>query len=483
MADEKRDVPGGRRKPPTIDLKATEIVSGSVNPSEPTDTLKETRSSEEPPAAAAAAESVTEAPAAGPQTASPEPRAAAPASEALSAPRAAAADEKGWGFVAASAAGAGAMLVVLLVILGTGVLAPHDDGPRITQLESQVRALANRPQPGADVLADLTARLGVAEQAMQRLGALETRLGRAEQGGSRTAEIETRLAKAEKDVGRIAELEQRLARGDSTASAAAVVDAGLTERVAALEAAQRPLSDVGARLDAANATAREAKSRADAAFDAAQKNSASLASPAAKPGDVEALAARVAALEQAAKAAQERIAATAGADKAGRLAFVAVSLRAAVERGDPFAQELAAAKPLADAKLIGALEPFAAGGVPRSAALARELSQLAGPMMNAAGAPPRDGGFLDRLQANAEKLVRIRPVNEAPGDDVATVITRADVKAAHGDIAGALAEVKSLPAAVSAPAQGWIRKADAQVAALSAARSLADGAVRALAKP
>jgi hypothetical protein len=246
----------------------------------------------------------------------------------------------------------------------------------------------------------------------------------------------------------------------------------------------RPLADLGARLEAMNAATREARTRADAALEAAQKNTASLSAPAAPNSDVEALTARVVALEQAAKAVQERIASTAGADKAGRLAFVAVSLRAAVERGDPFARELAAAQPLvADAKLLGALEPFAATGVPRPTALARELSQLGGAMLNAAGAPPREGGFIGRLQQNAEKLVRIRPINEAPGDDAATVITRAEVKAANGDIAAALAEVKSLPAAVSAPAQGWIRKAEGQVAALAAARGLADGAVGALAKP
>jgi hypothetical protein len=43
--------------------------------------------------------------------------------------------------------------------------------------------------------------------------------------------------------------------------------------------------------------------------------------------------------------------------------------------------------------------------------------------------------------------------------------------------------VKSLPPVVIAPAQAWIRKAEAQVAALAAARSLADGAVGALAQP
>ena len=119
--------------------------------------------------------------------------------------------------------------------------------------------------------------------------------------------------------------------------------------------------------------------------------------------------------------------------------------------------------------------------MPRAAALARELSALTGPMLAAAGGPPREG-FIDRLQANAERLVRIRPINEAPGDDPATVIGRADVKAAHGDLAGAVAELGSLPAAVRAPAQSLIARAQARDAALAAARKLADDAVGALAK-
>ena len=102
-------------------------------------------------------------------------------------------------------------------------------------------------------------------------------------------------------------------------------------------------------------------------------------------------------------------------------------------------------------------------------------------MLAAAGGAPREG-FMDRLQANAERLVRVRPINEAPGDDPATVIGRADVKAAHGDLAGAAAELGSLPAAVRAPAQGWIARAQARDAALAAARKLADDAVGALAK-
>jgi hypothetical protein len=135
-----------------------------------------------------------------------------------------------------------------------------------------------------------------------------------------------------------------------------------------------------------------------------------------------------------------------------------------------------------DGARLAPLEPFAATGVPRAAALARELSQLSGPMLNAAGTAPRDGGFIDRLQQNAERLVRIRPINEAPGDDPATVIARAEAKAAHGDLSGAIAELKPLPPAVQATAQPWMKKAEAQIAALAASRALADNAVSALGK-
>ena len=52
----------------------------------------------------------------------------------------------------------------------------------------------------------------------------------------------------------------------------------------------------------------------------------------------------------------------------------------------------------------------------------------------------------------------------------------------HGDLAGAIAELGGLPPAVRAPAEGWIKKAQAQMAALAASRKLADDAVGTLAK-
>jgi hypothetical protein len=342
-------------------------------------------------------------------------------------------------------AGVAATILLVLALWGFGAFGTRDDGgavlaARLATLETQVRELANRPLPaGLDqrVFADLAARLGAAEQNVARLAAVEAGLSK----------LETAVA----------------------APKPPVADPALVARVAALESTVRSLSELGARIDA---------------LDAAQKKAASVKS--ADPAELAALAQRVNALEQAEKAIEQRTARPVqggGADQAGRAAFVAVALRAAAERGEPFAQELAAAKTLApDAAMLAPLEPYAASGIPRAATLARELSQLAGPILNAAGAAPREGGILDRLQQNAERLVRIRPVNETPGDDPAAIVARSDVKAAQGDLAGALAELARLPEAARAPAQAWMRKAQMQVAALGAARKFAESAVGALSR-
>jgi hypothetical protein len=479
MADDKRGPsgpPGGkRRRPPTtIDLKATELASDPVKSNDPIDPPHETPRADAPPAAASvAAEPKVEPPREPPPPPPPRPRPRtggwppewldlAAVNDRVSALRAQLAERMNWRLIAAAAAGAAAMLVVFVALWVLGAASNRDDltvtlAARLAILELQVRDLAAKPLPaGLDqrALADLAARVGAAEQAMGRLAELDARVGKAEATAAAPRPVQT--------------------------------DEALTARVAALEAAVRPLAELGQRIEAAGAASRDAKNRADAAFEAAQKNSAPSPVAAADHKEIEALGQRVVALEQAAKSAEEKIAraaVSAGADRAGRLAFVAVVLRSAVERGEPFAQELAAAKPLVpNAAALSSLEPFAATGVPRAATLARELSQLTNAMLNAAGNAPRDAGFIDRLQQNAERLVRIRPINEAPGDDAGTIVGRAEAKAAHGDLAGALSELARLPDAMRAPAQAWIKRAEAQVAALAAARGLAENAVGALGK-
>jgi hypothetical protein len=176
----------------------------------------------------------------------------------------------------------------------------------------------------------------------------------------------------------------------------------------------------------------------------------------------------------------------AGSDRAARLAMVALELRDAVERGEPFTAELAIVKPLApDSPEIATLEPFAASGVPNDAALGRELTALIQSMMQTtaprAPSPAAGGaGFLDRLQTSAEKLVRVTPVDEARGDDRGATLSRLDRRAEKGDVTGAISEISKLPADARASFQAWIDKAQARQKAIAAGRRLATNAVTAL---
>jgi hypothetical protein len=272
--------------------------------------------------------------------------------------------------------------------------------------------------------------------------------------------------------GRVAKLE---ATGAAPPQGAG--DSALAARVAALEAEVKAMAEavgvLGRRSDEALAVGREARVRADAG--AAEISELAQKPPAAvERSELESLANRVGAVEQSEKTAERN-------DRAVRLALAATALNATVERGDAFAAELTTAKTLgADPKLLAALEPFARSGVPAAATLARQFSALA-PALQAAGAPPPEG-VLGRLQMNAEKLVRIRRVDEAPGSDAAAIVARSEAKAARGDLAGAVGELAELPPNARAPAEAWIKSAQARIAAIDASRRLASDALAGLSK-
>jgi hypothetical protein len=285
---------------------------------------------------------------------------------------------------------------------------------------------------------------------------------------------------------RVAKLE---AAGTRAPPAPGAADGTLSNRLAGLEGEVKALADtigaLGRRSDDATAAARDARAKSDtaAAAVAALTQKVGTGNPLTK-SDLDVFDQRVAALERSHKLLEaelaKRSAAAASGDKALRLAFAASALKAAVERGEPFAPELATVKALgADPATLAPLEPFAAAGVPSAGTLARDLAELA-PMVRPRAAAPREN-FLQRLQVNAEKLVRVRPVDEAAPAD-ATAGARIDALAAQGDLAGALAELVKLPPAERAPAESWIKQAQARAAAIDASRRLAADALAGLGK-
>jgi hypothetical protein len=306
-------------------------------------------------------------------------------------------------------------------------------------------------------------------------------------------ELTDRAAAAPTDPKALEELAARIAKLETALSAVRPsTDPALANRIAAIEGEVKAMAEtvsvLGRRNDDIAALAGEARRRADAnaaAIAELQKKLAALGASPVVRSEFDALAERLAAAERAGQAiATELTKRPLDSDRAGRLAVVAGALGGALERGEPFAAELAALKSLgADAKALAPLEPFAASGLPTASALGREFAVLVPALHQAAGVTQTEGAtFLERLQANAEKLVRIRPVAEVPGNDASAIIARAEVKASRNDLAGALDELAKLPASARAPAEDWIKRAQARSAALAAGRRLASDSLAALGK-
>jgi hypothetical protein len=275
-------------------------------------------------------------------------------------------------------------------------------------------------------------------------------------------------------------------------------DAALAGRVAGAEAQAKALGDSVAALTrrvddlaaAAQTALAQAKSAVDAA-DAAKNAAPSAAQSAVQRSDIEAVEGRVAALQSAMKSLDADLAQRASSsnadDRVMRLAIAAEALRAAVERGAPFASELAAVEALgADPTAIAPLEPFATQGLVSTAELGRDLTALTPALSRATEPASSNTSFLTTLESRAQKLVRITPVGTAAppaGDAAAAVIGRLNVDAARGDIDAALAEIAKLPDEARALAKAWADKAAARQAALAQSRRMAAEALTALAKP
>ena len=115
--------------------------------------------------------------------------------------------------------------------------------------------------------------------------------------------------------------------------------------------------------------------------------------------------------------------------------------------------------------------------------LFRELSVLVPELLRVSAPAGHDGGYLDRLQASATKMMNIRPVGDVPGDDPSTVIGRIEMKMVRQDVVGAVAELDKLPAPAKELGQPWRQKALARQAAIDSARRIAAASFTKLAEP
>ena len=202
--------------------------------------------------------------------------------------------------------------------------------------------------------------------------------------------------------------------------------------------------------------------------------------------DLSAINERIAQVERATRAQVSEIAQESAkpADDVPLRRIVAASvLDVSVRQGEPYVAALAAAKSLAEnADALKPLEGFAASGVPSAAGLSRELLTLVPKLSPAQENATSGSGIVDRLQADAAKLVRIERT-DGVGNDRGAVVARVTAAALRNDFAEARRELNTLAPADRAAAQGWLDKTAARDAALAASRQFAADAMTALAKP
>ena len=288
------------------------------------------------------------------------------------------------------------------------------------------------------------------------------------------------------------DLASRIARLETApASQNPPADLALNGRVSELDAAIKKLSDTVSKLGSPNDDNAAAMKEMHAHIDAAEQAVSDLRVTVSRLRDATSDSAelerankRIAALEAATKSVEQKIEPQGGAtDRVVRHALLATALRDSVARGAPFAAELAAAKALGGEAPPPALESFAAKGLPTASALCAEIIPQLGKLEAASEAPAGDASMIDRLKARVSHLIRIRPVGDAAGDEPATIVGRAETKAARGDLDGVLADIQRLPPGMLAPFNDWLARVKSRQTAFAAAQSYAANAVAALAQP
>jgi hypothetical protein len=249
----------------------------------------------------------------------------------------------------------------------------------------------------------------------------------------------------------------------------AVVDA-LAARLEALEARLRERGEANASAaqsatqSAQNATqtAQTAAQQAQSAAQAAQSIEARLADLDRRLGEVS----RQAVQRTSEAAASVRIAA-------------ATQLVGALREGAPYAPVLAALKSAGvDAAKLAPLESYAQAGAPTAAALRRDFAQVSDRIRREAQQPPADLG--DRLWRMFDKVVTVRPIEEAGSQGIPGALARIDEALARGAFTEAAAAWDALPEPARRASEDFARRLKQRAAADEAARTLSAEALSGL---
>jgi uroporphyrinogen-III synthase len=167
---------------------------------------------------------------------------------------------------------------------------------------------------------------------------------------------------------------------------------------------------------------------------------------------------------------------TLAAARASALIGIAARLSAALEAEQPFATDLALLAPLAkdDPKIAEqsqVLRPLADKGVASRAGLAADFPAMA---KAALADDVADDSIGQRILGRLRALVSLRRVGpDVPGDTAEAKLARAEAALKAGDLAKAVALVKSLPPQTARATSAWLERASAHLTAQRAVDGLA----------
>ncbi|MCO5080551.1 MAG: phage tail protein [Rhizobiaceae bacterium] len=172
---------------------------------------------------------------------------------------------------------------------------------------------------------------------------------------------------------------------------------------------------------------------------------------------------RLATLEETVASLSGKIDAQANQPKIA-LSIAASALKAAIERGQPFAAELetlAAISP--DVPQLAGLRARAETGVATRDDLLAEMDGAANAMIAAADPADPNAGYLDQLLESAASLVTVRPVGSVEGAGVPETVARMEAALKAGDLAKVVAEYDTLPEAAKAAGSGFAARIKARL--------------------
>jgi hypothetical protein len=362
-----------------------------------------------------------------PTSGDPKPRASEPP------PKPATEKRGGLGLIAAgliggvvTLVGAGALQYAgLLGSPGAAITASNGVDDQIAELRSEITTLKNAGDGGLGMKIDgLSTAL---DQVKADVAALQAASA---SGGDNTA------LSALSD--KVAEIEKTVAAHGQDGNAAPVDIGPLNEKLAALDALVKSAGDAS--------TAQEG---------------------------------RLTALEQSVSQLSAKVDAQASQPKIA-LAIAASALKAALDRGAPFAAELdtfAAITP--DAPQIAALRAYAEKGVPTRTEIAGGMDAAANAMVAADEPANADAGFFRNLLSSAESLVKVRPIGAVEGKGVPETVARMEVAVNQGDYAKALAEYDTLPEPAKAAGADFAGKLKARLDVEAQVDALISGAMKA----